>query len=176
MLKNLTIMGRLSAAFGLLLVLLLACAGVGVIGQNMLYKTAYHAATNDVQLAQRAAKIDQLVLTERRFEKDSSINMSDSEKLASYKQKWDVGRAALTDEIVKANGLELTDEDKQVLRKIDEAFHGYCDGFEKTFEHIRSGQLKTTQEANNEFSTFKAAVHGMEDSSEALNKAALARV
>jgi len=176
MFKNLTILGRLSAAFGLLLALMLACAGVGIIGQHMLYKTAYHAATNDVQLAQSAAKIDLLVLTERRFEKDSFINMSDSEKLASYKQKWDVSRASLTDEIAKANGLELTDEDKQVLRKIDEAFHGYCDGFEKTFEHIRSGQLKTTQEANNEFSTFKAAVHGMEDSSEALNKAALARV
>ena len=176
MLKNHTIMGRLSAAFGVLLVLLLACAGVGVIGQNTLYKTAYHAATNDVQLAQRAAKIDQLVLTERRFEKDAFINMSDSEKLASYKQKWDVGRAALTDEIAKANGLELTADDKQVLQQIDAAFRIYGDSFEKIFARIRSGELKTTQEANTEFTAFKASVRGMEDSSEALNQAALARV
>jgi len=99
MLKNLTIMGRLSAAFGVLLVLLLACAGVGVIGQNMLYSTAHHAATNDVQLAQRAAKIDLLVLNERRFEKDSFINLDDAEKLASYKQKWDSVKSSLTAEI-----------------------------------------------------------------------------
>ncbi len=176
MFKNLTIMGRLSAAFGLLLVLMLACAGVGVIGQNMLYSTAYHAATNDVQLASHAAKIDLLVLTERRFEKDAFINMGDAEKLASYKQKWDVARAALTAEIDKANGLELTADDHKALAAIDTAFRAYCDGFDKTYAHIRSGDLKTTQSANDEFSAYKAAVHGMEDSSEALNQAALGRV
>ncbi len=176
MFKNLTILGRLSAAFGLLLALMLACAGVGIIGQHMLYKTAYHAATNDVQLAQSAAKIDSLVLTERRFEKDSFINMGDSEKLASYKQKWDVARAALSGEIAKANGFELTADDKKMLQQIDEAIRAYGENFEKTYERIRSGQLKTTQEANTEFTTFKAAIRGMDDATEALNQAALARV
>src|SRR5208282_4018900 len=125
MFKNLTIMGRLSAAFGVLLVLMLACAGVGVIGQNMLYTTAYHAATNDVQLAQRAAKIDLLVLTERRFEKDAFINLGDGDKLASYKQKWDTARASLSGEIDKANGLELTADDHKALVGIDTAFRAY---------------------------------------------------
>jgi PAS domain S-box-containing protein len=176
MFKNLTIMGRLSAAFGLLLLLLVACAGVGVVGQSMLYSTAYHAATNDVQLAQRAAMIDLLVLTERRFEKDTFINIGDSEKLASYKQKWDAGKASLTEAIATANALELTAEDKASLQQIDASFHAYTDGFEQTFGRIRSGELKTTQEANNAFGTFKDAVHGMEESSEALNKVGLARV
>jgi PAS domain S-box-containing protein len=176
MLKNLTIMGRLSAAFGVLLVLLLACAGVGVIGQNMLYSTAHHAATNDVQLAQRAAKIDLLVLNERRFEKDSFINLDDAEKLASYKQKWDSVKSSLTAEIAQANTLELTADDRKALQQIDLGFRAYVDGFEKTFERIRSGQIKTTQEANGEIGAFKAAVHGMEDASEALNQTALARV
>ncbi|MGO9625182.1 MAG: methyl-accepting chemotaxis protein [Steroidobacteraceae bacterium] len=169
-------MGRLSAAFGVLLVLLLACAGVGVIGQNMLYSTAHHAATNDVQLAQRAAKIDLLVLNERRFEKDSFINLDDAEKLASYKQKWDSVKSSLTAEIAQANTLELTADDRKALQQIDLGFRAYVDGFEKTFERIRSGQIKTTQEANGEIGAFKAAVHGMEDASEALNQTALARV
>ena len=176
MFKNLTIMGRLGVAFGALLALLIACAGVGVIGLNMLYSTAHYAVVNDVQLAQRASTIDLLVLNERRFEKDAFINLADAEKLASYKKKWDATKASLVEELAAANKLELTSDDKKTLDQINEAFHSYSDGFEKTFERVRSGQLKTTQDANNEFSTFKAAVHGMEDASEALSKVALARV
>jgi methyl-accepting chemotaxis protein len=176
MLKNLTIMGRLATGFGLLLALLIACAAVGVFGLNMLYSTAHHAVANDVQIAQHASTIDLLVLNERRFEKDAFINLADAEKLSSYKTKWDTAKAALNDELAAARKLELTADDGKTLDQLGEGFKSYADGFEKTFERIRSGQLKTTQDANAEFGSFKAAVHGMEDASEALNKAALARV
>ncbi len=176
MLKNLTIMGRLGAGFGLLLVLLVACAGVGVFGLSMLYSTAHHAVANDVQIAQHASTIDVLVLNERRFEKDAFINLADADKLASYKQKWDASRVALIDELAAVRKLELTAEDTKSVDQLGDGFKAYADGFTKTFERIRSGQLRTTQDANAEFNAFKAAVHGMEDASEALNKSALARV
>ncbi len=176
MLKNLTIMGRLAAGFGLLLALLLACAGVGVFGLNMLYSTAHYAVTNDVQLAQHAATIDILVLNERRFEKDAFINFGDADKLSSYKKKWDDAKTALDGEIGAARKLKLTAEDKKNLDQINDGFRAYVDGFEKTVEHIRAGQIKSTQDANGEIGAFKAAVHSMEDASEALNKAALERV
>ncbi len=176
MLKNLTIMGRLGVGFGLLLALLVACAGVGVIGLNMLYSTAHHAVANDVQIAQRAAKINLLVLNERRFEKDAFINLADAEKLASYKAKWDTAKASLTDELAATRALDLAGDDKKTLDQLGDGLRSYVDGFEKTVERIRSGVLRTTQEANGEFGAFKAAVHGMEDASETLNKAALARV
>ena len=176
MLKNLTIMGRLGVGFGLLLALLVACAAVGVVGLNMLYSTAHHAVANDVQIAQRAATINLLVLNERRFEKDAFINLADADKLSSYKKKWDDARTTLIAELAAARKLELTVDDARTLDQLGEGFKSYADGFDKTFERVRSGQLKTTQDANTEFGTFKTAVHGMEDASEALNKAALARV
>ena len=176
MLKNLTIMGRLGAGFGLLLALLVACAAVGVVGLNMLYSTAHHAVANDVQIAQRASKIDLLVLNERRFEKDAFINLGDAGTLAAYKRKWDASKAALGDEIAAARKLELTAEDSKTLDQLGDGFRAYAEGFEKTFERVSSGQLRTTQDANAEFGAFKTAVHGMEDASEALNRSALARV
>ena len=176
MFRNLTILGRLGMGFGLLLALLLACAGVGVLGLNMLFSTAHHAVSNDVQLAQRASTINLLVLNERRFEKDAFINIGDAAQLGAYKRKWDTAKAELLDEFAAARKLELTADDQKILEQLCEGFRSYCDGFEKTFERIRSAQIKTTQEANGEFGAFKAAVHGMEDASEALNKAALTRV
>jgi PAS domain S-box-containing protein len=176
MFKNLTIMGRLGASFGLLLALLVACAGVGVLGLNMLYSTAHYAVSNDVQLAQSASTIEVLVLNERRFEKDAFINLADAAMLASYKKKWDAAKATLTDQLSSAHKLELTADDKKTLEQLDEGFRAYVDGFEQTYTKIGAGQIKTSQDANAAFATFKAAVHGMEDATEALNKSALARV
>ena len=176
MFKNMTIMGRLGAGFGLLLVLLMACAGAGVLGQNRLFSTAQHTITNDLQLAQRASKIELLVLNERRYEKDAFINLANSEIRASYKSKWDTARDALLGELAQTRSLKLISDDNQKLDAIGDAFKAYVDGFNQVFGRIVAGQINTTQQANDEFTVFKPAVHSMEDASQALNKAALARV
>ena len=176
MIKNLTIAGRLGLSFGTLLAFLVICVTVGVIGINRLYATAHRAISEDVQLAQRAAAIEVLVLNERRFEKDTFINLADAEKLASYKQKWDDARTALSTELTAAEKLDLDAGDRKVLGQIIQGFQTYIDGFEKTFARIGAGQVKTTQEANNEFTAFKSAVHDMENASDTLNKVAISRV
>ena len=176
MIKNLTIAGRLGLSFGTLLAFLVICVTVGVIGINRLYATAHRAISEDVQLAQRAAAIEVLVLNERRFEKDTFINLADAEKLASYKQKWDDARTALSNELTAAQKLDLDAGDRKVVGQITQGFQTYIDGFEKTFARIGAGQVKTTQEANNEFTAFKSAVHDMENASDTLNKVAISRV
>ena len=176
MIKNLTIAGRLGASFGALLMFLVICVTVGIMGINMLYATAHRAISADVQLAQHAAAIEVLVLNERRFEKDTFINLGDAEKLASYKQKWDGARAALTNELAATQKLDLDAADQGVVGQIARGFQIYVDGFEKTFLRISAGQVKTTQEANGEFTAFKSAVHDMENASDTLNKVAINRV
>jgi PAS domain S-box-containing protein len=176
MFKTFTIKGRLGLCFGLMLGLLLTCASVGVFGLNTMFSTAHYTVTNDVQLAQRASSIDRLVLNERRFEKDAFINMGDTEKFTSYKKKWDAAKSALINELAAARSLELTPDDNMSLDQLGMGFDSYANGFEKIFDRIRSGQINTTQQANDEFTVFKVAVHGMEDSSEALRQASIARV
>jgi len=176
MFKRLTILMRFSLCISVLLGLLIALACVGIFGLNRLFGTAGEAMTQEVMLAQRAAVIDVLVLNERRFEKDSFINMADPAKLASYRQQWDDSRSALQKELVAVRELHLTDADQLTVSQIETSFRDYTAGFERTFDMIRAGSLKSTQEANTEFAKYKDAVHGTEDASEALNQRAIAKV
>ena len=175
-LSGLTIVARLAAGFGLMMALLIATTGVGAFGIQALFSNAHRAITNDVQLAQTASGIGQLILNERRFEKDIFINIGDAGLRASYKKKWDAAKSALDEQIAAASRLDLAESDEKALGQVGAGFRSYVDGFERTYARIESGQIKTTQEANGEFSAFKAAVHGMEDAGEALNGMAVARV
>jgi methyl-accepting chemotaxis protein len=174
--RGLTIVGRLAGGFGLMAALLIANAGVGAFGIQSLFANAHRAITNDVQLAQTASIIGQLILNERRSEKDVFINIGDAGVRASYKKKWDAAKSSLDERIAAAGKLDLTENDKKVLGQIGDGFRSYVDGFERTYARIESGQIKTTQEANGEFAAFKAAVHGMEGAGEELNGMAVARV
>jgi PAS domain S-box-containing protein len=175
-LSSLTIVGRLAGGFGLMMALLIANSGVGALGIQALFTNAHRAITNDVQLSQTASVIGQLILNERRFEKDVFINIGDAGVRASYKKKWDAAKSALDEHITSASKLDLAQDDKKALDQIGDGFRSYADGFERTYARIESGQIKTTQEANGEFAAFKAAIHGMEDAGEALNGMAMGRV
>jgi PAS domain S-box-containing protein len=175
-LSGLTIVARLAGGFGLMMALLIATTGVGAFGIQALFSNAHRAITNDVQLAQTASGIGQLILNERRFEKDMFINIGDAGLRASYKKKWDAAKSALDEQIAAASRLDLAESDEKALGQVGAGFRSYVDGFERTYARIESGQIKTTQEANGEFAAFKAAVHGMEDAGEALNGMAVARV
>ncbi|HWS69835.1 MAG TPA: methyl-accepting chemotaxis protein [Steroidobacteraceae bacterium] len=175
-LSSLTIVGRLAGGFGLLMALLIANAGIGAFGIQALFTNAHRAITNDVKLAQTASVIGQLILNERRFEKDVFINIGDAAVRASYKKKWDAAKSSLDEHIAAARKLDLAENDKRALGQVGDGFRSYVDGFERTYGRIESGQIKTTQDANGEFAAFKSAVHGMEDAGEELNGMAVARV
>jgi methyl-accepting chemotaxis protein len=119
-LSSLTIVGRLAGGFGLLMALLIANAGIGAFGIQALFTNAHRAITNDVQLSQTASVIGQLILNERRFEKDVFINIGDAEVRASYKKKWDAARSSLDENIAVARKLGLAENDKKALGQVGE--------------------------------------------------------
>jgi len=176
MFRRLTILARFSTCISVLLVLLLVCTCFGVLGVGRLFSAADLAVAQDVSLAQQAAKIEILVLNERRFEKDSFINLADAGKLASYLKKWSDARAALRVEFAATHRLALNDADRQLLGKIESSYGAYAAGFEHTVALIHSQEIRTTQQANEEIAHFKDAVHGTENASEELNRRAIARV
>ena len=176
MFRRLSILMRFAVCISALLGLLIASAGFGVLGLNRLFATAERAVTQDVQLAQTAAKIEVLVLNERRFEKDSFINLADAGKLASYLQKWADTRAQLLQELGAARRFDLDTQDRELLERIAASHQSYAAGFEHTVAMIRAGTLKSTQDANAAISEFKDAVHGTEGASEELNRRAIGRV
>jgi methyl-accepting chemotaxis protein len=165
-LSSLTIVGRLAGGFGLLMALLVANAGVGAFGIQVLFTNAHRAISTDVQISQTASVIGQLILNERRFEKDVFINMGDAGVRASYKKKWEAVKSSLDEHITAATDLDLAQNDKKVLGRIVDGFRSYVEGFERTYARIESGQIKTTKEANGGFAVFKTEVYDVEDASE----------
>src|SRR5882762_3076373 len=174
--KNLKIGTRLSLVLAVVLSMMCGVAGAGMWGLNSLFGITSHVLSQDVRLAQRADEIQNLVLQERRFEKDAFINMDNAEKLASYVKKWQGVRSKLDQVIEETRQLDLNATDAQALQEIGTHFKAYAGGFEATLQFIASGQARTTQDANSEFGKYKAAVHGMETASDAMSERATARV
>jgi methyl-accepting chemotaxis protein len=174
-LSNLKIGARLTLAQACVLLLLAAVAGCGIWGLHTLAASTQRLLAQDVQLAQHAAEMQTLVLSERRFEKDTFINLADEDRRAGYVKKWNDARTRLVKTIAAVRALELTPEDAAAMEQVDRHFAVYVGGFEATLAQIRSGQLKTTQEANADLGKVKDAVHGMETANDELNARAMAR-
>jgi methyl-accepting chemotaxis protein len=172
---NLKIGVRLGLMLGGVLLMMAAIAGAGMWGLNALYGMTRQTLETDVALAQHAADLQILVLQERRFEKDSFINLADADKRNGYVKKWKDAGTKLLATLDKARALNLSQEDQGDLAKIGDSFKAYADGFTATMAGIEGGQIASTQDANTALGKFKESVHGMEKAVDAINERAMAR-
>jgi len=132
--------------------------------------------TRDFHLSQEASVIQALILEERRYEKDTFLNIADRAQIVSYARKWDHSRVSLEQTLARARKLVVTEQDREVLQKIDEDFTVYVNGFERVLSKIRAGQVSSAEEANAQFTVYKDAVHRIESNSEALGDRAMRRL
>ncbi|MEY8688797.1 MAG: methyl-accepting chemotaxis protein, partial [Leptothrix sp. (in: b-proteobacteria)] len=176
MMKTLSIRTRLALAFGSVLLLMAACVVSGIWGLNDIYGSAQQAVSRDVQLAQHAARINVLVLGQRRHEKDFFINIADVAKRQAYKKNWDEGRELLSHEIATVSDMPLGAEDSQAVAQMQQQLQSYATGFLGVAEQVQAGQIRSTSEANTAMSAYKDAIHGLEGNSEQVNTRAIAKV
>ena len=172
---NLKIGARLGLVIGGVLLMMAAMVGTGMWGLNALYDMTRQTLEQDVALAQHAADLEILVLQERRFEKDSYINLADADKRAGYVKKWKDAGAKLQATLAKATALDLAVDDKKDLATIGDHFKAYAAGYESTLTAIEGGQIASTQDANAALGKFKESVHGMEKTVDAVNERAMKR-
>ena len=130
----------------------------------------------DFELSERAARITNLVLQVRRFEKDSFVDLLNRDLSASYAKKWDDSRALLSDAIARTNELNLSEQDRHALRQIATDYRVYVDGYERVLSMIRSGQIRTAQQAIERLSLYEDSAHRMQANSAAINARALRRI
>jgi methyl-accepting chemotaxis protein len=175
LLYNLKIGTRLGITLGGVLLMMAAMAGISAWGLNALFGMTRQTIEHDVALAQHAADLQILVLQERRFEKDTFINLADADKRDGYVKKWKDAGAKLQATLGKAVALDPDEQDKQDLSKIGENFKVYAAGFDATAAAIAGGQITTTQDANDAMGKVKGAVHAMEKAVDAVNERAIER-
>jgi methyl-accepting chemotaxis protein len=172
---NLKIGTRLAVMLGGILIILAALAGTGMWGLNALYGMARQTLEQDVALAQYASELQILELQERRFEKDSFINMADADQRAGYVKKWKAAGEKLHATLAHALALNLTDEDRADLAQVGTSFKAYADGYLSVLAAVEAGELASTQDANAALGKYKESVYAMEKAIDAVNERAMAR-
>jgi hypothetical protein len=133
-------------------------------------------AEKDFALSQRAMQITALMLEERRYEKDTFLNISNHDLRSSYAQKWNESRASLNDTLSRTLSLPLDTQDQQTLNQIARDFSAYAEGYSRVVDMIRSGSIRSAAEANERIAAYKDAVHRIERNCAEINERATQRL
>ena len=163
MLNNMKIGTRLLASFGLVLLLLIVVAGAGYWGVKSGEHTITTLLDTEGQLAQHSARARADVLGMRRFEKDTFLNITDAEKVASYYKKWSDEATKTSERIADMEKSAIDKDDKENIRIIKDNLALYQAGFNKVYGAIRDGRIKTSAGANSAIDEFKGESHKMEE-------------
>jgi len=162
MLSKLTIGRRLAVGFCCVLLFLAAVGGAGYRSlEKMATQIIFLSEKGDkrVEYAQRLrANINIL----RRYEKDLFLNIDDASKMEGYSKQWS---AALDHFRQRSEGMtKLLDssKDQDAMAVINKNIAAYADGFAKVYDKIKSGEIKTSQEANKAIGAYKEATHQSE--------------
>lgn len=176
MLTRLKIGPRLAMAFGVLTLLLIASAVVGLLGLGNMKSTADRAINTDAMLAQNALDVQRLALQERRFEKDSFINIASPDRVASYYDKWEGSREALQQTLTQGQQLAPTEELRQLYGQAGTALEAYASGFRAIHQRILDGELIDPAQANTAFGRYKEQVYQLESLADQINTVAAERL
>src|ERR1700674_3815881 len=166
---------RLALGFGAVLLLLGAPAATRWEGIETQFGATTTLLMGDVALNRVSNQIVEFVLGQRRYEKDIFINIASPESVKSYRGKWDERRDKTHSIIEEARKIVSTSKDKERIARITDNLSIYEGGFEKVYQAILPGSLKTTAEANRAIDEYKPAIHALEQVATDLHADALLR-
>jgi methyl-accepting chemotaxis protein len=162
MLSNLKIGRRLALGFCCILLFLAAVGGTGYRSLEKMASQIIFLSEKGDKLVEYAQRLRANINILRRYEKDLFLNIDDAGKMEGYKKQWS---AALEHFRQRGEGmLKLMDsqKDKDAIATINKNISMYAEGFDKVYEKIKSGEIKTPQEANKAIAAYKEATHQSE--------------
>lgn len=162
MLSNLKIGRRLALGFCCILLFLAAVGGTGYRSLEKMASQIIFLSEKGDKLVEYAQRLRANINILRRYEKDLFLNIDDAGKMEGYKKQWS---AAMDHFRQRGEGmLKLLDsqKDKDAIATINKNISTYAEGFEKVYEKIKSGEIKTPQEANKAIGAYKEATHQSE--------------
>jgi methyl-accepting chemotaxis protein len=163
MLKNMSIGRRLAIGFGLIVLLLISMALSGYWGLEAITRETLNVLNGDARVVTIAARAKSTTLELRRFEKDTFLNVEDSQIRAQYAAKWDAQRQKLRDVFNELDKFSLSADDKAGIRSMREDLDAYESGFTKVLGLIQEGKLHSPQECNLKINEYKDSIHRLED-------------
>src|SRR2546428_532657 len=143
MLKNMSIGKRLAIGFGLIVLLLISMGLSGYWGLEAITRETLKVLEGDAKVVTLAARAKATTLELRRFEKDTFLNVEESQIRNQYAAKWDGQRQKLREVFGELDKFQLSADDKASLRSMREDLDVYESGF--VVRMIQEGKLHTPQ-------------------------------
>jgi methyl-accepting chemotaxis protein len=163
MLSSMSLGKRMGIAFGTLVTLVVATAGVGYWGMQSVASIAEHVISIDIAGEQESTLVEVGTLNLRRFEKDYFLNIGNAAEEEQYLAKWKGAHADVEKHLTVLGNMPLSTEAKAKVGRMREALAGYDAGFEKVREQIRTGAITTPQQANIAMTPFKERVRSLDE-------------
>ncbi|MFA7405630.1 MAG: MCP four helix bundle domain-containing protein, partial [Pelobacteraceae bacterium] len=167
-----TIRTKLISGFTLLALLLVIVATVGNWGIGKMNRLLDEYARTEGKLVEYAQRGRANINMLRRFEKDAFINIESPGKVAEYVKQWQetVERTvkrldameALLGKLEKGHDADFAKKHKEVVTSLRGDLNTYAAGFNTVIDKIKTGEIKSTQEANSAIGAYKATIHKME--------------
>ena len=175
-LQDMKIGKRLGAGFSVILLMLIGVSLAGYWEINTTADAEITMLNGDAKVTEHAGRARANVLGLRRGEKDIYLNIGSAEKVESYFQAWKTQHEHLLSNLGIADKAATSQQDKDAIQTMKTELASYEAGFNKVFTLIRSGKIKTPQQANAAISEYKDAIHKMENAAEGLSAEANKRM
>lgn len=130
----------------------------------------------DVAVGRSAERLMTLLLQQRRYEKDSIINVTDPAASEAYARKWQEARVALLGDLDALSSLDQDPVDRQFLGQIRDDLQLYEQGYLRVLTQMQSGSIRTPQDANRVLESYKPAAHRVEANGVRIAARALGRL
>lgn len=171
--SNLSLKKKLIGSFMIIALIMVAVGGKSFLTISHLVDTIDEVKEADLRLLLHAERIEQLALTHRRYEKDFFLNIGSPEKQKKYLKKFSSASKETRTLFTEVLGEVLEDphlssELKTSMRKGEEAYRLYSQGFVKLANKILSAPSLTPQEANKLMKPLKAYIYSFEGSTKLL--------
>ncbi|MGE4552079.1 MAG: methyl-accepting chemotaxis protein [Desulfovibrionaceae bacterium] len=168
-----TIRFRLIVSFALLLLVLVGMGAVGLQATTRWVGAVERSREMIVPFLRQAQECRILVLTLRRFEKDTFLNIGKPDKQAKYQERLDKAAGKLSETIVALQGLAKADpripaEVAATLAGLPGDLQEYLDGIHGLAQRVMVDASMTPQEANHSMMPFKEATYRMEEGIDAV--------
>ncbi|WP_348944443.1 methyl-accepting chemotaxis protein [Chitinibacter sp. FCG-7] len=175
MLNQLSIAAKITVGFVIMIALLIVIGIVGLLGMSKQHGVVSELLRTELQFGINIIDAQKHVGDLRRYEKDAFINLSEGEKIAEYKKKWDDSLNETQAAIAAAEKLANPAQTAQ-LQTLKESLNQYAQGFGETFTQLSAGQFANTGEANKAFGKYKEPVRTLSDSLSTQAKQAITNV
>lgn len=167
--------GRIPYMIGIVALTTLLGTALQWSGLHAMERVVDRTMHGDVEFAEVAARLHEDVLQLRRYEKDVFINVAVPADAAAYRAKWLEAFNILRRDLLHAHAV-APHESAAPLQAIAHAVGAYRQGFDRTYELVRTGGVTTPQEANFAIARYKMYARGTESLIDSLKSLASQRI